>query len=251
MENASILFGIAAASGLAIRLTLSGLGRRYRSLLLFCLLTIIRTSSVFVWKQDTDNYAYFWMATEIVSWILFLLLVLDVYSSLFEQFRAFAAVGRRVFQWGLSLSVVGSLIFTLVTAPADGPFPIYAALLVTQRAVLSSLILFTLILMAALVYLRLPLRRNTVVFATVFFLYFMAKASLTLLFQTLGPDIRPTVNIVLSLVANACFVAWMMGLSPAGEQTSVRVGHQWNAAEGDKLVRQLSAINESLSRGRK
>jgi hypothetical protein len=251
MENASILFGIAAASGLAIRLALSGLGQSYRSLLLFCLFTVVRTSSVFVWKQDTDNYAYFWMATEILSWVLYLLLVLDVYSSLFEQFRAFAALGRRVFQWGLSLSVIGSLAFSLFTAPAEGAFPVYAALLVTQRAVLTSLILFTLVLMAALVYLRIPLRRNTVVFASVFFLYFLAKAGLILIFQTLGPDIRSSVNVGLSLLANACFVAWMVGISPAGETTSVRVGHQWNAAEGDKLIQQLSAINESLSRSRK
>ena len=46
----------------------------------------------------------------------------------------------------------------------------------------------------------------------------------------------------------ACLILWTFVLLPAGEKTSLEVGHRWDPAAAARLKDQLNAINAALLR---
>jgi hypothetical protein len=102
-------------------------------------------------------------------------------------------------------------------------------------------------LLFSLIWFRVNVRKNTLVHAAIFFVYFFAKAGIAFIVQTMGIDIRGNTNTALLILSDLCVIAWIFGLRPEGEHSEVRVGHRWNPEEGERLVQQLAKLNESLA----
>jgi hypothetical protein len=240
-------------SALALKLLLSGLFRSHSALLVYCLVSIVRLVGATFFRAGTNYYAYWWMATEVFSWLIYVVLVLDVQGRLFDQFPGLATFSRRFVQASVILAVGLSLVLALPEfGRTEKPFPVLAAFLAVQRAVLTSLVIFLLLQVAALVVLRLPLRSNTVAHTVIFFFYFLFKAWLNLLLDVVGFHVSSTLSTILLTLSSACVVGWIILLTPRGEAVRVRVGHQWDPERGEQLVEHLASINASLSRsGRK
>ena len=131
----------------------------------------------------------------------------------------------------------------------------YIALFYTavfERAVSSVLLVFLAIIAGFLVWFPVPLSRNTIVHAIAFGMYFSAAAILLLLRNVGGPDVLRVMSTVNLVVQNLSLVAWILFLTKRGERRVVVFGHRWRPEQGDELIRQLDAINDSLMRmGRK
>lgn len=238
---------------LCLKLFLTGLFRSYLGLAIYCVASLVRLAGAGFFRAGTNSYAYWWMSTEIFSWLLYVFLVLDLQSRLFDQFPGLATFSRRFFQVSVILAVGLSLVLAVpeIGRP-DKPFPVLAAFLAVQRAVLTSLVIFLLLQVAALVVLRLPLRTNTVAHTVIFFFYFVFKAWLNFVLDMLGYHANSSISTVLVGLSSLCVICWVVFLTPTGESIRVRVGHQWDPERGEQLVEHLASLNASLSRsGRK
>ncbi len=49
-------------------------------------------------------------------------------------------------------------------------------------------------------------------------------------------------------ITNVCLVIWILFFSRKGEEVEAMVRHSWSPEDGEKLVRQLDAINAALLR---
>jgi hypothetical protein len=239
MEQTLTLSGIVLLIALAVRLKVTGLSRPYRGLFAYSIFVLIRNgvppvAALFFrgWGPNGFYYSYWWAFTEVIQWLFLVILILDLCSAIFQDFPSLASFGGRIYRTALGVAIGVSLA---------------SLFLAVQRVVLTSLMLVIVALLFSLTWFRVNVRKNTLVHAAVFFIYFFAKAGIAFILQTMGLDIRGGTNTALMLVADMCILAWIVGLRPAGEQVEVRVGHRWNPEEGERLVQQLAKLNESLA----
>jgi hypothetical protein len=124
-------------------------------------------------------------------------------------------------------------------------------LFIFERPVLSSLIVFVLLICGFLVYYPVPLGRNVIVYLAGYSVYFTMMATMALL-QNLGYFWNRQASSVDMGITLACQLFWLLALSRQGEKKRVVVGHQWKPGDEQRLLAQLEAINSSLLRsGRK
>ncbi|HTB19541.1 MAG TPA: hypothetical protein VK708_15575, partial [Bryobacteraceae bacterium] len=148
----------------------------------------------------------------------------------------------------LALAIVISLLPLLIEKT---PNTLTGYLFIFERPVLSSLIVFVLLICVFLVYYPVPLGRNVIVYLAGYAVYFPMIAAMAFL-QNLGYFWNRQKSNVDMGVTLACLVFWLLALSRQGESKRVVVGHQWKPDDEQRLLAQLEAINASLLRsGRK
>ncbi|HEX8985327.1 MAG TPA: hypothetical protein VF767_07845, partial [Bryobacteraceae bacterium] len=94
---------IAGQAILYFRLWRTGLRDTYKFFSIYVLFCLIRSlllesiSLIFpVSRAESNLYAQLWMVTEPVLWILYVLVVLELYSLVFQQYKGIASLGRWV-----------------------------------------------------------------------------------------------------------------------------------------------------------
>jgi hypothetical protein len=253
MEQIFALAAIVLNFLLALRLKISGLATPYRGLFLYAIFIMVRGlvpafASQFSrgWGPNGYFYSYWWAFTEVILWVFLVILVLDLCTAIFQDFPSLASFGGRIYRVALGVAIAFSLASLFLSGlPEENT--ILHVFFAVQRVVLTSLLLVILALLFSLTWFRVNVRKNTIVHAIVFFVYFFAKAGIAFILQTLGLEIRGGTSTALILVADLCYLAWIIGLRPEGETVELRVGHRWNPEEGERLVQQLAKLNDSLA----
>jgi hypothetical protein len=116
-----------------------------------------------------------------------------------------------------------------------------------ERTVMSSLVVFVLLVGVFLLYYPVPLGRNVLAYLAGYSLYFLTKAALAFI-NNIGYIRNRLLGSIDMGVALICLALWLALLSRKGEDKRVVVGHQWNPADEQRLRAQLEAINTSLLR---
>src|SRR5690348_9379615 len=110
----SLVFGLriatcAIGSLAALRLFTNGLYKRYRVLVIFLCFNVARSLVLLVAGSPRKNlYVEIWGGTEPVIWILYILLVLNLYSLVLQNYKGLQTVGRWIFLIALPISIVVS-----------------------------------------------------------------------------------------------------------------------------------------------
>ncbi len=250
MEKPLIILGFLLCFGLAIKLWFSGLVSHYKGLFVYSLFSVVRVSVplIFEWKQTSSAYANWWLATEVTSWVLYVVMVLELYTAIFHQYPALASVGRKLFQIAIGISVLVGLGGMFFFSSNPSQFPVLDAILLTRRVVMTSLLIFLMSLLFSLSWFRIRLRPNTIAHTLIFFIYFLSKAGFVMVFQILGIQVLSFLNLVFLIISNLSIFAWAIFLTKRGESREILVGHQWNPEKGKRLTEQLAALNSSLAR---
>ncbi len=247
MDTVLTMFGLLATGVLAWRLHHNGLRRRFRTLFYYCLILTPRSAASLIFAADSSRYAWIWIITELATWVALVVMVAEVHSAIFERFPSLSRIGRRILQWGLAVSVAVTMGLTFAAAPPNDSFPILQALLLAQRVVLGSLVGFLLLQLMVLAVIRVPLKRNALVFSLVFFVYLLAKALLVFALQTVGPDSWRVVSTAIEILSNLAILALAVGLRPGGEELTPTKHDAWDPARSTVLVRQLQELNDALA----
>jgi hypothetical protein len=249
-------------AALLVRLWALGLHRIYRCFASFLLFSVVR--SLFLlglpWAVQlvegrpnlpfaTKSYSYVWVATEPLLWVFYVLVVLELYSLILQNYKGIASLGR----WVLLAGLVTAVVISVMTLSADlsgapDRSPLLRHLLVIDRGVVSSLVIFLLFISCFLAWYPVPLNRNVVVHCIVYAGYFLSMALVVLLRNVVGSGVTQTVNIVASCVTLACLLVWIRFLNLKGETVKVRMRPHWAADQEQVLVDHLSAINSTLLR---
>jgi hypothetical protein len=251
------LVAIAGHAILYYRLWRTGLRRTYRFFAAYVLFRLLRSALLEIGPLFVPNarfvgsnlYAQLWMATEPVLWMLYVLVVLELYSLVFQKYKGIASLGRWVVLAGLAVALVlSSLSLSADLSNPAEQFPILRYFLAIGRGVLSSLVIFLLCITTFLAWCPVPLNRNIVLHTIVYAIYFLGMALTILLRNLTGSTVTMYANIAILLVSIGCLATWIVKLDVKGERRSVTLRHRWQAGQEQQVVEQLAAINSSLMR---
>jgi hypothetical protein len=244
------------------RLRLEGLHRSYRYFSAYLLFRVLR-SLVLIgvpWGERllqgkpntpfaTNAYALVWMLTEPVMWVFWVLVVLELYSLVLQNYKGIASLGRWVLLTGLAIGVAISFLTLQADLSNVGEqVPTIRLFLAMGRGVASSLVIFLLVISCFLAWYPVPLSRNVVVHCIVYAGYFLSLTMALLLRNLVGNSVTQAVSMVGTCTSLVCLVVWICLLNGAGERVKVRLRPHWGEDREEELVGHLEAINSTLLR---
>jgi hypothetical protein len=229
---------------LCIRLWRTRLHRVYRYFFGYLLVSLLQTAVMSLVPFDRVHYSYAWMATEALSLCFYALIVLELYTLILGDLVGIATLSRRYIKVAIGLAIAVSLLLLYFEKTPTG---ITTTFLIFERAIVSSLLVFVLLITAFVVYYPVPLNRNVVVYSIAYALYFATKTA-GLFASNLSHHWYRQVSTLLVGVSTACLMLWVFALSRRGETKPEVIGHRWQPEDGERLLSQLKAINASLVR---
>ena len=234
---------------LIVRLYFVKLASTYR--FFFASLTFFLLRSVASWPIDdrSAGYATFWKSTEPVAWILSTLVVLELCSLIFKEYRGIQVLGRRTIYASLAAAVLISLILLAPTwRHSNEAMLSISRFLMVERGVDSALVILLLLLLGFLALLPIPLSRNVVIHSILYAIFFMASSLGIFIANMTSHETFRVISTCLLAVAFLCLVAWIVLLSREGESKVAVMPKPLPAAYEQRLVEQLSSINATLLR---
>ncbi|MGE5488007.1 MAG: hypothetical protein ACM3ZB_09345 [bacterium] len=247
--EAILWLSTAAYAGLAFRMWRSGLHARYRFFFVFVLFRVIRAIALASVPFQRNTYSWIWFGTQPVLWILYILVLLELYGLVLGNYKGLATFGR----WVVTAGLTAALIISSLTVGADlggggwESYPVLRYWSAIDRAVQSGLVIFLLIITAFLAIYPVTLSRNVLVHCVVYAIYFISGAAAMLVRNISASDfVQQAANVVMSGATLACIIAWLVLLNRKGEEIKVARRPQWRPEDEEQLMRQLASINATL-----
>jgi len=144
--------------------------------------------------------------------------------------------------------VVSLLTLLPDLAGASGPHAILIYYTVVERGVISSLVVFLLLITVFLVWYPIPLSRNVTLHAIVYSVYFLSSTMALFVRNVTRFELTATISAVLIGIVNACLLVWVIFLSRSGETQTVVLRRQWPPQDEEQLMKQIDSINAALLR---
>ncbi len=234
---------------LLLRLVFLRLHRTYLWFFLYLCVSLAQSLLGIGFMGDPNRYALLYLLSQPFLWFLYILIVLELYSLVLRNHRGIASLSRWTLMAGLALSIAISF-FTLLPdlQQIEGPYPVLLYYSVVERGIISSLVVFLVLILAFLVWYPVPLSRNLLVHAVVYCVYFLSSTLTLFIRHMAGFATTRTVSTILIGLTTLCLVAWIAFLHRAGEVRTVVLGHRWRPEDEERLVEQLDAINSVLLR---
>ena len=234
----------AALVALCFRLWHAELHRVYVYFFSYLVLMLLETGVLSVVGYGTVAYGYAWMATEALALGFYTLIVLECYATVLRDLRGIASVARRYIKGTIVVSTLAALVLLRLEGTPKSVFGYFYLL---DRVVISSLLVFVILIMVFLVYYPVPLSRNVIVYSAGYAVYLLTKAT-ALFVRNVSHEWQPQVSAILLAVSTACLMFWLIFLSREGETKTAVIGHKWHSGDEQRLLSQLKAINASLTR---
>lgn len=187
-------------------------------------------------------------------WILYVLTVTDLFRKVFVRFPGISRVAQRL----VIVSVLIGFVFALASIGGDlnsgwANISTIARYSVIQRVVTSALGIYLILIAAFLVWMPVPLPRNTIRHSVLFFTYFLLITAVHYyvnFFSALKiKNLVQPANLAFSIVTLAALLSWLFLLLPEGEMLPSSSGRLRPASPGPLLDR-LESLNQSLSHRR-
>lgn len=189
-------------------------------------------------------YAWVFVVAYPVTWIVYCLMVRELYNHIFSSYPGIAMFGRWSIYLALIVAVAASVISRIVTRGAlahkrGGLIPLEFA----GRSVVFGLAILIILLLLVMSHYPLRLHQNVVVNCMLFSALLLNEAGVLLAEHLTG--LRNTISIDIGMmIFNACcFAAWALLLSPEGKTRIIRIRRGFSASEESRLLGQLDSLN--------
>jgi hypothetical protein len=163
-----------ALVGLILRLWWNGLYRIYPCFFSYLLLALLQTAILPFVPYSSLAYGNWWMLSEGLIVCAYVLVILELYKVLLSGLPGITTVVRRYIKWTLVVAIFGSL---LLLGAERAPLSMIGYFFTCERAIVSSVTIFVLLMMLFLVYYPVPLNRNVLTYALGYAGYFLTKAA--------------------------------------------------------------------------
>jgi hypothetical protein len=197
----------------------------------------------------SSTYRILWKSTEPVLWILYTLVVLELCSLIFKEYRGIQALGRWTVYGSLAVSV---FLSTVILAPtwrnSNEPILSTPRFLMVERGIDSALVFLLLLLLVFLVLLPISLSRNVVIHSVLYAVFFVTSSLGILIVNLTGFEFGRVVSACVQGIFLFCLVAWITLLSRTGETKLAEFRKPLPEAYEQRLIEQLSHINATLLR---
>jgi hypothetical protein len=233
-----------------LRLFISGLYRRYpffSAYLVYCTIPVSMSLAL-----DVRSYLYFylWAFTEPLLWVFNVVVVLELYSLVLENYKGLYTLGRWALYASMAIAVVISTL-TLIPqlgTPAFRNSRIYLLYMVIERGVMCSLLIFLFLILILMRKYPIRLCRNVVVHCVVYCVFFLTNTFALFLHSLLGVRISMQLNAVMTGAMAFSVLLWLLLLSRKGETVMLQVSSLSEAQE-DVILSKLSSLNATVLQG--
>jgi len=233
---------------LCIRLLWSGLYKTYPYFFGYLLLELLQTLLPVFVSVNSRMYRDWYVVSQALLICFSALVVLELYSTVLRGWVGIENVSRRYIKLTLALAVVVSLLPLILEKP---PNTLTGYLFIFQRPIVSSLVIFILLITAFLLYYPIPVERNVLIYLMGYAVFFLTNAT-SIFVRNLGFYWARSISDVNMAVYEICLAFWLLTLHRGGEDKQVVPGHHWSPHDEERLMARLQAINTSLLRpGRK
>lgn len=225
------------------------LDRVYRVFFWFLAVALAGKIVLIVLPPGQNLYSIAWFCIVAVGWVLYVLVILELYSLVLKDYAGLLSVGR----WSLTAALALSVVTAAITLGPDvshaaGPYPILETFLIIHRAVVSSLAVFLLLITGFLAWCPVSLRRNVVVYLVFYFVFFLAETFSVFARNILGEQAMHLTNVATLVVSTVCMLAWTLLLSREGELANVRISPRGLPGQERATLQQLRTLNQALLR---
>jgi hypothetical protein len=244
---------VIAASGLAgaFKLWRTGLSKKYRALVAYLLFSGLYSVSLLIFFPGFQSPAYviFWEITQPLTWFFSVWLILELYTLILEKHKGLATFGRWVQYAGFGLATLMSL---LVMAPqirvaGHGSKAVFAYYYAVERGIDCGMLVFLLVILFWLTQYPVPLSRNVLVHSFVYTTLFFADSLALFARMFFGMQLWAPAAMALNLVFALCLLAWLIFLTPKGEEIRMRL-LRFSAEDEKRVLAQLESLNRTLLR---
>jgi hypothetical protein len=233
----------------AIKLWWTGLSRKYRALTAFLL--FISVSSVcipiFFRNLNSPDYRLYWEVTQPLTWFFSVWLVLELYALILEKHKGLATFGRWVQYVGFGLATLISLLVMMpqIQAAGNGSKAVFVYYYGVERGVDCGILVFLLVILFWLTQYPVPLSRNVLVHSFVYTTLFFANSLGLFARVFFGIQLWYSAATTLTVVFALCILAWLVLLTPKGEETRMRLLH-FSTDDEERVLQQLESLNRTL-----
>ena len=257
MPGAALVSGIQWVSLLgslitAVKLYRSGLYRRYRVFFAYFVFRVPHGAIPLLVDIKSPIYFFSWVFTEPLVWMFYVWVVLELCRLVLERHRGLYTLGKWAMSVGMAISVALSVFTVLAnfqSAPAQRSRSLHTSIIwyfyAADRGVTFCLAIFLLLMLLLLSRYPVRLSRNVVLHTTLYTLFFLSNTLVVILSRVFGLHLFTTVDTALMGVSALCILAWLIFLTPKGEEVRVNIPHF--APENERRVLyHLDALNSTL-----
>jgi len=236
---------------MVLKLHQTGLSARYRVFFAFFIFRIPNSIWPLYLDVKSNTYLHFWIVTTAIALVFYVLLTLELYKLVLENYKGLFTMGRWALYISLAISVAVSAI-TLIPKIKPHSAQISKIMmyeLATERGIDTALAILIILLLGFISFFPVKLNRNVRVHAVVFSTFFLSNTLVLLTRSLFGLHLGVEINTVLLCVTAASVVAWLALLRSAGEdarRAPAAVGMDYES----RLLAHLDALNAALLRGR-
>lgn len=238
-------------AALVSRLFALDLDSRYSALVRVLSFQLARSLVLLCLRPPTNAYAWIYLVTEPIVLLLYVFVILEIYQQVFESYRGLSVLGRRSLWTALACSMAVSLVSHRSEFDfSNEPIRRLRSLLLLETTVCSTLLVFLVIVVAFLAWYPVPVRRNLLVYAFGFSLFF-ASLSVSDFLRNLDPVKNTKLgNLVRLGGTTGCLIGWLALFRRKWEEVPERVMVPQGAITS-QLLAQLEAMNKVLTTGKK
>lgn len=249
LVNSLIILSALGSLATVIKLFWAGLFPRYRFFFAYMLLGAVDGAIPFAFDYRSKSYLHVFLAEEVISWVLLALTLLELYRLILERHRGLYTLGRWAMYFALAISILVSILSLLPKIQPSMGYDdrLFGYALAAERGIYLSLATFLILILFFLTRYPVPLSRNVVVHAAIFSMYFISNTLIFLARSLFGFRFNETASIFLMSISVLCVYAWLLLLSPHGEEVRVQLPH-FGPEHEERILRQLDSINATLLR---
>lgn len=249
LESALWQLSIVGYAILLVKLLWTRLAVVYKSFCIYLAVELTRSLVLLSLDINRSLYGWVWVATAPVVWLVYILVVLEVYSLVLRKYDGLATVSRWALKISLGVAIIISSLMLLPEVAASTRFyPVMLAVTAIERIVVSSLVIFLLLVTGFVVYYRVSLARNTLVHVVLYTFYFLMIATALLYRDLTGHEATRLVSTLMMGGTIAALFGWLWLLTRAGESALAVARPRFAIDDEHRLLEQLNSINSALLR---
>jgi hypothetical protein len=240
------VISLLGAAALAVKLFTTGLWKRYPIFFWYFVFRVPNTAWPLILNVKSNFYEHVWLLTEPFTWIFHILVVVELYRLVLEDHKGIYTLGRWAMYAALAIAIPISVLSLIphFTARTTEITRLMGYEFATARGIDFSLALFLLLILLFLSRYPINLSRNVVLHSALYTILFFSEA-FGIFLRTFKIVANPTASDILVGVSCACIVAWLILLSPRGEE--VQANFPTISPQREKTaLRQLESLNATL-----
>ncbi len=229
-----------------VKLFQTNLHKRYQFFFCYFIYRMLITPVAIILPRSSSAYMYVWTGSQLLAWILYVLVIKELFDRILERHRGIATLGRWFMYAGTAVSLAISVVSIMPRlAPLMPQSKAMGYILGADRGITFGLVVFQLLVLLLLSRYPVHLARNVVVHAILFSIFFLCTTVTALMKSVFGLKVFTNVDLVFQAVSCACGLAWFWLLNPKGEEVTVNLSHMESGKER-RLLSQLDYLNQTL-----